>query len=335
MGSPPFHKELQIGGQAVIEGVVMRGPEKWALAVRRPSGDIYIEENPTLTLAQRYTNLNKFPLRGIFALVDSLVIGVKSLSISGAIALEEETEGEEAAGPVETGEKAAGDGSGEERGAGKRSGDGQEALSTVQVTFTLIIALVLFLGIFIAVPAVIAKSLDTFLQSTVLYNLVEGTLRVGIFVAYLAVIGFVPDVKRMFAYHGAEHKVVHAYEHGLPLTEASAEEFSTAHMRCGTTFVLIVFVISILVFSFMGRPALWLRIVERVAFIPLVVAISYEIIRVAGRHEDSRVVRIVMYPGLLLQRLTTREPDAEQLQVAIESLEAAVGHPAVPLPVAE
>jgi uncharacterized protein YqhQ len=198
-------------------------------------------------------------------------------------------------------------------------------LGTIETTVALIIALALFLGLFIVVPAVLARALDQYLSNTVLYNLFEGFLRLTIFVIYLVAISRLPDVKRMFAYHGAEHKVVHAYEAGLPLTEESARQFSTAHMRCGTAFIVIVFVISILAFSLLGRPALWLRIVERLAIIPLVAAVAYEIIRLAGKRENSRLVRTLLAPGLWLQRITTREPDADQIEVAIRALEAALG----------
>jgi len=297
-GEPDSPDEIQVGGQAVIEGVVMRGPKKWALAVRRPSGEMFITVNPINTLAQRYPRLNRFPLRGILVLVDSLVIGIKSLSLSASVSLEEP--------------------------AGEGEGPG-EGLSSWEFAIAILLALVLFLGLFIVAPTVIAKSLDRFLPNTILYNLVEGGLRITIFIAYLAAMSLLPDIRRVFEYHGAEHKVVHAYEAGDPLTPESAEKFSAAHMRCGTTFVLVVLVISVLIFSLFGRPALWLRIVERLAIIPLVAAISYEIIKMAGKHENSLVVRVIMAPGLWLQRLTTRKPDTEQLEVAIDALTAAMG----------
>ncbi|MBU4240241.1 MAG: DUF1385 domain-containing protein [Actinobacteria bacterium] len=281
----------------------MRGPKKWALAVRRPSGEMFITVNPINTLAQRYPRLNRFPLRGILVLVDSLVIGIKSLSLSASVSLEEP----------------AGEGEGPGEGLEKKG------LSSWEFAIAILLALVLFLGLFIVAPTVIAKSLDRFLPNTILYNLVEGGLRITIFIAYLAAMSLLPDIRRVFEYHGAEHKVVHAYEAGDPLTPESAEKFSAAHMRCGTTFVLVVLVISVLIFSLFGRPALWLRIVERLAIIPLVAAISYEIIKMAGKHENSLVVRVIMAPGLWLQRLTTRKPDTEQLEVAIDALTAAMG----------
>jgi uncharacterized protein YqhQ len=314
---PP--KEIQIGGQAIIEGVVMRGPESWALAVRRPDGDIHVEVNPVGTLAQRYPRANHFPIRGMFALADSLVIGIKALTISGGISLQDE----EIAQPA--GEKdealAGGDIPGKRNG---KVGKPQE-LSAPAVALSITLALALFLGIFIVMPAVITRYLQPYLPNTVLYNLVEGGLRIAIFILYLAVVGLVPDVRRVFQYHGAEHKVVHAYEAGTSLEPGSTRSYSTAHMRCGTAFIVIVFIVSILVFSLLGRPPLPIRILERLAIIPLVAAISYEIIRFAGRHETSVVVRLFMAPGLLFQKLTTREPDESQLEVAARSLQAALG----------
>ncbi|MFH1150301.1 MAG: DUF1385 domain-containing protein [Actinomycetota bacterium] len=300
-GEPAHKPEIQIGGQAVIEGVVMRGPDRWALAVRRPDESLFITVNPTRTLAQRYPRANVFGIRGILGLADSLIIGYKSLSISAGISLEE--------AEVEAPEP-------DEREPGELGAEMWVAMA---------IALVLFVGLFIIVPTLIAKRLDAYLTNTVVYNLVEGGIRIAFFVAYLALMSLIPDIRRVFAYHGAEHMVVHAYEHGVTLNPESAEHYSTAHMRCGTAFLLIVLVASVLIFSLLGRPAVWLRILERVALIPLVAALAYEIIRFAGRHEDSRIMKVIMAPGLLLQSLTTRKPDREQLEVAIAALEAAVG----------
>ena len=233
--------EIPIGGQAVMEGVVMRGPESWAVAVRAPDGEIRINKNPLRTLAQKYPRLNTFPLRGIFVLVDSLVIGMKSLSISARIVVEDE-EG--------------------------------ETLSSWHIALSLVLGLALFLGLFIVLPTVLARLFDRYLTNTIVYNLFEGLIRIVLFIAYLLVISLIPDVKRMFEYHGAEHKTVHAYEAGLPLTPSFAQPFSTAHIRCGTTFILLVLVISILVFSLLGRPALWLRILSRLAVLPFVAMFS-------------------------------------------------------------
>ncbi len=319
---PHTHSEIQIGGQAVIEGVVMRGRKRWALAVRRPCGEVFVTVNPTTTLAQKYPGWNKFPLRGIFAFADSLVIGVKALSISGAISLEEDTEEpppRDAAEEVHASIEACGGDTATEEEVRKAM-----AMPKVAIALSLALSIAVFLGLFIVLPAVAANSLNRHVSNTVVYNLIEGGIRVAVFVGYLAVMSLLPDIRRVFQYHGAEHKVVHAYEDGLPLTPESAQHFSTAHMRCGTAFIMIVFILSILVFSLMGRPALWLRVLERVAIIPLVAAISYEIIRFAGKHEDSTVMKVLMSPGLLLQKLTTRQPDESQLEVAIEALKAAV-----------
>ena len=299
---PP--KEIQIGGQAVIEGVVMRFPDRWALAVRRPDGDIYTAVNDGTTLTDRHPRFNKLFIRGIFALVDSFLIGLRALSVSARISLEEPDE----AGSVEDEEHAE-----------------QKKLGSVELGIALVLALALFLGLFIVLPAVVVRQFDRYLTNTVVYNLAEGLMRISIFVLYLAAMSLLPDMRRLFEYHGAEHKVVHAYEAGLPLDSDSASPFTTIHIRCGTTFIVVVFVISILVFSLMGRPALWLRVVERLVVIPLVAAVSYEIIRLAGKKEGSRLVRFFMAPGLWFQRLTTREPDKDQMEVAVRALSVALG----------
>lgn len=309
----------------------MRGPDRWALAVRRPDESLFITVNPTRTLAQRYPRANVFGVRGILGLADSLIIGYKSLSISAGISLEE------AEAEVPSGDEAAPAASEEEpapeKKKARRRGERPEKERRErepgelgpEMWVAMAIALVLFVGLFIIVPTLIAKRLDAYLTNTVVYNLVEGGIRIAFFVAYLALMSLIPDIRRVFAYHGAEHMVVHAYEHGVTLNPESAEHYSTAHMRCGTAFLLIVLVASVLIFSLLGRPAVWLRILERVALIPLVAALAYEIIRFAGRHEDSRIMKVIMAPGLLLQSLTTRKPDREQLEVAIAALEAAVG----------
>ena len=282
----------------------MRFPDRWALAVRRPDGDIYTAVNDGTTLADRHPRFNKLFIRGIFALVDSFLIGLRALSVSARISLEEPDE----TGSVEDEEHAE-----------------QKKLGSVELGIALVLALALFLGLFIVLPAVVVRQFDRYLTNTVVYNLAEGLMRISIFVLYLAAMSLLPDMRRLFEYHGAEHKVVHAYEAGLPLDSDSASLFTTIHIRCGTTFIVVVFVISILVFSLMGRPALWLRVVERLAVIPLVAAVSYEIIRLAGKKEGSRLVRFFMAPGLWLQRLTTREPDKDQMEVAVRALSVALG----------
>ncbi|MBN1288866.1 MAG: DUF1385 domain-containing protein [Actinobacteria bacterium] len=319
----------------------MRGPKKWALAVRRPNGEIFITVDPTKTIAQNHPKWNVFPFRGLLALADSLVIGIKSLSLSANIALEEEELEKKDRGkkkkkasignsgePGDNGnagvmdEGASAPAKNEEKASGHEGV--KETITKVEMGVSITIALVVFVGIFIAVPTVIARLLDPYIHNTVIYNLLEGGLRVLIFIIYLLLITMMPDIRRVFQYHGAEHKTVNAYEHGVTLDPDSVAGFTTAHPRCGTSFILIVLVISVVIFSFFGRPALWLRILERVAIIPLVAAISYEIIRLAGKHEDSRFLHVLVAPGLWLQKITTKEPDKDQLEVAISSLNAAL-----------
>ncbi|MBN1288809.1 MAG: DUF1385 domain-containing protein [Actinobacteria bacterium] len=319
----------------------MRGPKKWALAVRRPNGEIFITVDPAKTIAQNHPKWNVFPFRGLLALADSLIIGVKALSLSANIALEEEETAEKDRSRKKknaltgtTGKPAGEDKPGAVDDPGpvpsedkeKVSGhDGvKETITRVEMGVSIAIALVVFVGIFIAVPTVIARLLDPYIHNTVVYNLVEGCLRIGIFVVYLLLITRMPDIRRVFEYHGAEHKVVNAYEQGITLYPGSVIGFTTAHPRCGTSFILIVLVISVVIFSFFGRPALWLRILERVAIIPLVAAISYEIIRMAGKYEHSRILHVLVTPGLWLQKITTSEPDKDQIEVAISALNAAL-----------
>ncbi|PKQ27857.1 MAG: DUF1385 domain-containing protein [Candidatus Anoxymicrobium japonicum] len=291
----------------------MRGADRWALAARRPCGEIFVDVNPVLTLARKHPRWNRFPIRGMFALADSLIIGVKALSISGGISLEDVVESE-ADEPVVR-----------ESCDGKIKGERAAPVSTPQIAIALVIAFGLFFGLFVVLPAALAHQFDGVIDNTVVYNLIEGGIRITIFVLYLAAMSLIPDIRRVFMYHGAEHKAVHAYESGAPMTVESAAKFSRAHVRCGTAFVLIVFVVSILAFSLMGRPALALRVLERLVVIPFVAGFSYEIIKFAGKREDSRATKVLMAPGLLLQKLTTREPDEAQLEVAILALEAAIG----------
>lgn len=315
-------REIQIGGQAVIEGVVMRGPSKWALAVRRPNGEIFVTVDPAKTVAQKHPKWNIFVIRGILALADSLIIGMKSLTMSANIALEEEDGNPQSQEDPGT---SAGEGSLSKNSdkPGKGQNEPESALSGWEMVISITLAMVFFVGIFIAAPTVAARFLDPYIHNTVLYNLVEGVIRVTVFIIYLVLVSLMPDIRRVFEYHGAEHKTVNAYESGMSLYPGSVIGFPKEHMRCGTSFLLIVMVLSVVLFSFFGRPALWLRIVERLAIIPLVAGISYEIIKLTARYKGSRLLRIVVVPGIWLQKITTREPDKDQIEVAIRALEAA------------
>lgn len=297
----------------------MRGPTNWALAVRRPCGEIFVSVNALNTLAQRFPRMNVLFVRGIFALVDSLAIGVKSLLMSGAIQLEESEEDGDCDGDA-YGDAATGDGAVHEDVVA----EAEASLSTWMITVTMILSLAAFLGIFIVLPSFISSLVSDRIGNTFLFNVVEGLIRITIFVGYLALVSLMPDMRRVFEYHGAEHKVVHAYEAGIDLSADNASFEKKEHLRCGTAFIMIIMIISVLVFSCLGRPPLWLRILERLAIIPFLAALSYELIKVAARFEGSVVVRLLMWPGLLLQRITTREPDTAQIEVAIAALDAAL-----------
>ena len=275
-----------VGGQAVIEGVMMRGFGKTATAVREPNGNIAIEVKPVNSIADRYPILKKPFLRGSVTLYESLVLGMKSLSYSAQMAGEED-----------------------------------EQLSDREMAGTIALAIVLAAGLFIAIPTGAAKFFHSITDDPFFLNLMEGALRLLIFLAYLTAISRMQDIQRVFQYHGAEHKTIFCYEAGLPLTVENVQKFPRLHPRCGTTFLLIVMLVSIVVFAFLGWPDLWLRIASRIALLPVVAGISYEIIRLAAR-SDNALIRAAIMPGLWLQYLTTRQPDDEMVEVAIASLNA-------------
>jgi uncharacterized protein YqhQ len=284
--NPPDTSPRYMGGQAVVEGVMMRGERTWAVSVRTPEGDIQTEVHDAPAWAERWS---KIPLvRGVMALGESMALGFKALSWSANIQLPEE-----------------------ERISGKAMG------------WTIGIALAFFTAIFIVLPAVAASGIgNIFGLSGFWFHVAEGALRLSIFLGYLLLIGCLKDIKRVFQYHGAEHKAIAAYENDAPLTPGSAQRFTTQHVRCGTNFLLTVMVVTIIVYSFVGRPSWPYLIGSRVVLIPFIAGLSYEVIRYAARHMQYRWVRILMRPGLLLQKLTTREPSLDQVEVAIVSLRA-------------
>ena len=275
-----------VGGQAVIEGVMMRGPGYVATAVRDPAGKIVVKMKPVESIGERYPILKKPMLRGVVSLVESLVLGIRSLSYSAQMAGEED-----------------------------------EQLSDKELAGTIIFALCMAVVLFVAIPTGAAKFFHAITADPVFLNLMEGALRLGIFLAYIWGISRMKDIRRVFQYHGAEHKTIHAYEAGLPLTVENVQQFSTLHPRCGTAFLLIVMLVSIVVFAFLGWPDLWLRILSRVVLLPVVAGISYEIIRFSGR-STNRFVHMATLPGLWLQKITTNQPDDDMVEVAIESLKA-------------
>jgi uncharacterized protein YqhQ len=275
-----------MGGQAVVEGVMMRGERTWAVAVRTPEGGITVETHDVPGWGERYA---RFPLlRGVVNLAESMALGMRALTWSANLQMPEE-----------------------ERLSGKAMG------ATVAVSMTL------FVAIFILVPALGARGLGGALGlDGVAFHALEGALVLGIFLAYLALIGRMAEIRKVFQYHGAEHKAIAAYENDVPLTPESAQRFTTAHVRCGTNFLLTVLVLAIVVYSLIGRPALPYLILSRIVLIPVIAGIAYELIRQAAKHMDQRWVRRAMVPGLALQRMTTREPTLAQLEVAIAALRA-------------
>lgn len=279
--------KVYVGGQAVIEGVMMRGPAVIATAVREPAGTIRVETEPVRSLSDRYPVLKKPMLRGVLALGESLIYGLKALSFSAQAAGEEE-----------------------------------EELTDKEIAMTMIMAMVLAIGLFVIIPTYAAKFLHEALTDPILLNLAEGVLRLAIFFGYVLAISQMKDIQRVFQYHGAEHKTIHAYEAGVELTVENVRHYSRLHPRCGTNFLLIVMLVSIVMFAFLGWPDLWLRILSRIVLLPVVAGLAYEMIRFAGRSEASWVA-VAIQPGLWLQKLTTREPNDDQIEVAIQALEAA------------
>ncbi len=275
-----------MGGQAVIEGVMMRGATTWAVAVRTPDGDIDVAVHDVPGWAERY---NKIPLvRGVMNLAESMSLGMRALSWSGNLQMPEE-----------------------ERLSGKAMGA------------AMAVSLVLFMGIFILLPALGARGLGSLFGITgFAFHALEGVLVLSLFLGYLTAIGRMKEIRKVFQYHGAEHKSIAAYENDVPLTPESAQTFTTAHVRCGTNFLLTVLTMAIVVYSIIGRPALAYLILSRIVLIPVIAGLAYEVIRFAARHMDKRWVRILMIPGLSLQKLTTREPSLDQIEVAIAALRA-------------
>ncbi|WP_337553239.1 DUF1385 domain-containing protein [Acidaminococcus fermentans] len=283
-------KKLSVGGQAVIEGVMMRGPGKIAVAVRKPNGEITVDLKDAGSVSDRYPILKKPFLRGVVSLVESLSYGMKALSFSAQASGEEE--------------------------------EGEESMSSLELAGTIAVSVGLAVLLFVVLPTGAMKLLQNEGFSPMVLNLCEGLLRLGIFLLYIWGISRQKDIQRVFQYHGAEHKTIYTYEHGLPLRVENVRPFSTLHPRCGTNFLMIVMLISIFIFTFLGWPSLWERILSRILLMPVVAGISYEIIRFAGKHMDKPWVRAAILPGLALQKLTTRQPDDDQIEVAIASMKA-------------
>ena len=279
-----------IGGQAVLEGVMMRGPSAWSVAVRKPDGEIAEVNRPISSFLLKHRWARIPVVRGVFALGESLAIGFRALAISANYAAQEE--GEE--------------------------GEVQTELSRGQLLFAFGIAIGFALLLFKVSPALITSWLP--IESTSWFVVVEGLIRVSIFVLYLVIVGFLPDLKRVFQYHAAEHKAINAYEAGDPLEPEAVQRHSLIHVRCGTAFLLYVMVIAIFVFAFVGQPGWFWLIASRILLLPVIAGIAYEVIRFAGKHPQNPILRVVLAPGLWLQRLTTRAPSLDQIEVSIRAL---------------
>lgn len=299
------HK-TSIGGQAVIEGVMMRGPEKIATAVRKSSGEIVMDIKPVNSFVVRH-KLHKIPLlRGVLSFVESMVTGIKCLMFSADQVDLEDGEKEEM--------------SKIEKWLDDKLGD---KIKDIAIYFSVVVAMCFSIGLFMLLPTAIAGIFKSIVKSPVALNLIEGLIKMTIFLVYLWAVSKMADIKRVFAYHGAEHKTIAAYEAGEELTPENAMKYTRLHPRCGTSFLLIVMVISILMFSLLTWETLWLRIAYRLLLLPVVAGLSYEVIKLAGRHPNG-VVGILTKPGLWLQKITTEEPDLLQLEVAIAALMAVI-----------
>ena len=288
-------QKFYYGGQAIIEGVMIRGQKSLVTAVRRPQGDILVESQPLPSIYNG--KLRQIPfIRGVIVLLEAMFLGMQTLMHSAEVAMQEEEE---------------------------------EKVSPLLMWGFVGFSLAASVAIFFLTPLFVTRLFNRWLESAVLFNLVEGVIRLLLFMGYLKLVGRMPDIRRVFAYHGAEHQSINAYEHGVKLEPMAVREFSTAHTRCGTSFLLAVMVIAIFVFSLIGKPALWIMILSRILLLPVIAGISYEFTRFAGGHGDNPLVKVLARPGLWLQAMTTRKPELAQLEVGIAALKKAivVDHP--------
>lgn len=302
----PVHM-TSIGGQAVIEGVMMRGPAQIATAVRKSDGSIVMDKKPVNSFVVKY-KLNKIPiLRGVVSFVESLVTGMKCLMYSADQMDLEEDDDTYKPSKFETWLE-------------NKFGD---KIKDIAIYFAVVVAIFFSIGLFMLLPNALAHIVAIFTDNRVVLNLSEGLIRMLIFLCYMLLVSRMKDIQRVFEYHGAEHKVIATYESGAELTVENARQHSRLHPRCGTSFLLIVMVVSIVVFSFLKWGVMWKNLLFRLVLMPVVAGISYEIIKFAGKSKNRCVIWLTM-PGLWLQKITTREPDDSQLEVAIESIKAVI-----------
>lgn len=275
------------GGQALIEGVMMNGRHNTAIAVRKADGTISVRMEELNRWGDKHKFLTWPLVRGSVNLLESMIIGFKALTYSANESAEYE----------------------------------EEELSVRDIAISVAIALVLGIGLFFVLPVILAHLLTPLVSGSFGQNLIEGLIRVAVFLIYVAAISNMKEIARVFQYHGAEHKTIHAYEHDRELTPANCQEYPTLHPRCGTSFLFIVMIISIILFSFLGVDNFAWRIISRVILLPVVAGVSYEFLKFSGKHIDNKIVKVLAYPGLMLQKLTTKQPDEEMLEVAIVALQ--------------
>lgn len=297
-------KSSGIGGQAVIEGVMMRNKDKYAVAVRKPDNNIEVSVKNCTNPAGKYRFLKLPIIRGIFSFIDSLVVGMSTLSYSASFYEDDEPDAKENKKPKKV-----------------KSKEQEEKEEKVMMTFTIILSIVMAVAIFMIAPYYVSRLFAVFIKNDTAVILIEGMVRLVFFIVYVKLISLMKDIKRVYMYHGAEHKCINCIEHGLDLTVENVLKSSKEHKRCGTSFLLIVMCISIVFFMFIRVDSPVLRLVLRVLLVPVIAGVSYEVLRLAG-NSDSKLMDIVSRPGLWLQHLTTSEPDADMVEVAIASVEA-------------
>lgn len=348
-------RKTHIGGQALIEGVMMRGKNCWAVGVREPNGGLFAKEYPLSKKGSRPSWFSWPLVRGCVALVDSLALGFKALEIAANKAFDDEEDREDVEVFPDERDEDAKASSGEKREYAEafsaesegvvepfpeegsnyeEDAEDEGALSKAEMTLAMVLGVVLALALFILLPAFVSNVLvGNYEQNPFIWNIVDGVVRVAIFIFYVWLIGRMPDIKRMFSYHGAEHKTIHCYEHGMDLTPQNARQFPRLHVRCGTAFLIMVMIIAIVVYTVIpldgviaalgisGVAAFLLLIAVRIVFLPVIAGISYEItVKWAGSHPENPLVRIVLWPGMQMQRLTTNEPDDSMLECAIAAM---------------
>lgn len=291
-------KPSGIGGQAVLEGVMMKNRDRYSVAVRKPDGEIEVEKGHCQSLRDKYFVCDLPIIRGVVTFVESLVLGMKSLTDSSKYYEDEEEENRQ-----------------------QMDDAAKERHEKIETTFTVILSIVLAVGIFMVLPFFISELLKSIIKSAKVLAVIEGIIRIILFIGYVFAISFVEDIKRVFMYHGAEHKTINCVEHMLPLTVENVRKQSREHKRCGTSFIFIVLFISIIFFIFIRVDNMWLKVLYRIVLVPVIAGVSYEFIRLAGKSENA-LVNILSKPGMMLQKLTTKEPDDSMIEVAIASVEA-------------